>query len=128
MNTQNANRLLMPWRSAALHTARLPAAAVRAAARLGVAFEGELGAVLRRTRGALLDCKFATVNQLFGGAKVAGPNWSGVRSRFMDMVAAIASAKSREAVAGGHWVGTVSGAGHQGGTAGVGDLVNEARA
>jgi hypothetical protein len=128
MNTHYVNHVFMPRGPAIrLRITYLPGAAVRAAARPGVAFsnrsrtrEGKRKAVLRRPRAVLLDCKFATLNQLFGGDKVAGLNWSGVRLRFVDMVAAIASAESREAVAGGCWFGTVSGAKYQSGTAGVG--------
>jgi hypothetical protein len=94
---------------------------------------------------ALFDCKFATVNQLFGGDAVAEPNSSGIRLRFMDKVAASASAESGKAVAGACRFDIVcpgvkidvSCVGinartevrrRQGGTAGVGDVLNEARA
>jgi hypothetical protein len=72
--------------------------------------EGAAEPVLSRDSATLLNCKFATLNQLFGGDAVAGPNWCGVRRPFGDMVAAIASAESREAVAGGCWLGADSGA------------------
>src|SRR5262249_21225126 len=74
--------------------------------RLPARFRTRDGAPGRLSRGpgaALPDCKFATVNQLFGGDPAAERNWSGVGSGFVDMVAAIASAESREAVAGGCW-------------------------
>jgi hypothetical protein len=88
---------------------------------------------------ALFDCKFATLNQLFECLAGTEPNWSGVRLSFMDKVASIASAESRRAVAGGRF-GTVScveigtkidvrmQVRRRQGTAGVGDVLNEARA
>jgi hypothetical protein len=88
---------------------------------------------------ALFDCKFATLNQLFGGVAGTEPNWSGVRLSFRAKVASIASAESRRAVAGGRFgtvscveIGTMIDVGMQvqrrQGTAGVGDVLNEARA
>jgi hypothetical protein len=84
--------------------------------------------VLGRDRAILLNCKFATLNQLFGGDAVTGPNWCGVRWPFEDMVAGIASAESQEAVAGGCWWGAGSGAKQQSGDSGGWDVLNGARA
>jgi LPS-assembly protein len=49
------------------------------------------------------DCKFATLNQMFGGVAVSGPNSSGLRLRFADMFPADAMAASREAGVEGCW-------------------------
>jgi hypothetical protein len=72
--------------------------------------EGAAEPVLGRHGATLLNCNFATLNQLFGGDAVAGRNWCGVRWPFEDMVAGIASAESEEAVAGGCWLGAELGA------------------
>ena len=123
-----------PW-AVGLRMPRLPERAAFAGALTGAAFpmggqtlEGEREAVLRRPRIALPDCKFATLNQLFGGDKVARPNWSGVRLRFVDMVGAIASAETREAVAGRLLAWRCLGCQTSGWDSGGGDLLNEARA
>jgi hypothetical protein len=41
--------------------------------------QGAAEPVPRLANATLLNCKFATLNQLFGGDAVAGPNWCGVR-------------------------------------------------
>jgi hypothetical protein len=82
-----------------------------------------------RRRAAHPDCKLATLNQLFGADAARGPNWSGLRLLFARMVNVIASAEWQEAVAGRlldwHFFWCEN---SRLGAAGVGDVLNEARA
>jgi hypothetical protein len=89
--------------------------------------KGAVEPVLRRDSTALLDCKFATLNQLFGGDLVTGSNWCGMRWPLWVWWLAVPR-RSREKLwreaAGARYQAPKQ----QSGTAGVGDVLNEARA
>jgi hypothetical protein len=82
-----------------------------------------------RRRATHPDCKLATLNQLFEADAASGSNWSGLRLLFARIVQIVTSVEWQEAVA-GRLLGwhffrcKISGVG----AAGVGDVLNEARA